>query len=126
MLNLIHKLPKTDLHCHLGGSLRLKTVAELSGSHEPLKMLAKKVEAGPNCHDLPEFLTHFSITQPLLHEPKNVYRIAKELLEDAAAEGTRYLEIRFAPMYDPISEGGDVQKPKCRRFWTRLRIKKRF
>ena len=29
-LELIEKLPKTDLHCHLDGSLRLKTMLELA------------------------------------------------------------------------------------------------
>ena len=28
-IELIHRLPKTDLHCHLDGSLRLDTVLEL-------------------------------------------------------------------------------------------------
>ena len=29
-LEFIQKLPKTDLHCHLDGSLRLKTMLELA------------------------------------------------------------------------------------------------
>ena len=27
---LIHKLPKTDLHCHLDGSLRIKSILEMA------------------------------------------------------------------------------------------------
>ena len=29
-IDLIHKLPKTDLHCHLDGSVRLDTVLDLA------------------------------------------------------------------------------------------------
>jgi adenosine deaminase len=29
-LELIEKLPKTDLHCHLDGSLRLSTILDLA------------------------------------------------------------------------------------------------
>ena len=29
-LDLIEKLPKTDLHCHLDGSMRLTTILELA------------------------------------------------------------------------------------------------
>ena len=27
---LVHSLPKTELHCHLDGSLRIKTIIELA------------------------------------------------------------------------------------------------
>src|SRR5262245_15026154 len=33
-LEYVQKLPKTDLHCHLDGSLRLGTILELAAEHE--------------------------------------------------------------------------------------------
>jgi adenosine deaminase len=98
----IRKIPKTDLHLHLDGSLRLPTLIEMakSGSVE----LPSYDEAGLNelvfkerYANLGEYLAGFAYTVGVLQNHEHLERAAFELAEDAHEEGVRYIEVRFAP-----------------------------
>lgn len=103
MRDFFHKLPKTDLHCHLDGSLRPATVLELGRKYkvklpaDNLKDLTPHVQVAPTCRSLKEFLDVFHLLYPLLVHAEAVERIAYELVEDCAAENIRHVEARFAP-----------------------------
>jgi adenosine deaminase len=103
-LELIEKLPKTDLHVHLDGSLRLSTILELAQRHR-VDLPAKDAEGlraamhlGENCGSLVEYLKAFDVTLRVMQTAESLRRIAFELAEDAAAENVRYMEVRYAPM----------------------------
>jgi adenosine deaminase len=98
----IRALPKSDLHLHLDGSLRLKTLIELA--REAKVKLPSYSEAGmrklvfkDTYKDLPEYLHGFMYTCAVLTDLDNLTRVAQELVEDNVAEGVRYIEVRFAP-----------------------------
>ncbi len=98
----IRAIPKSDLHLHLDGSLRLKTLIELA--REAKVKLPSNTEAGLRklvfkdaYKDLPEYLHGFMYTCSVLQDLENLARVAQELVEDNAAEGVRYIEVRFAP-----------------------------
>jgi len=98
------KLPKTDLHVHLDGSLRLATIIDLAEkqgveipSHDP-EGLAKAIHMGEICHDLNDYLKAFDVTLDVLQDEKALYRAAYELAEDAAKENVRLMEVRYAPI----------------------------
>jgi adenosine deaminase len=100
---LLHALPKTDLHCHLDGSMRLKTILEL-GEQQKVKLpadteegLAKAIHMGQMCKNLEEYLVAFDVTLSVLQTAEALYRAAHELAVDAAAENVRYLEVRYSP-----------------------------
>jgi len=98
----ITAIPKTDLHVHLDGSLRLGTLIELakecqvplpSFTEEGMNTLVFKKTYG----DLNEYLQGFYWTGRVLQTPEALERVAYELGLDNFAEGVRYLEVRFAP-----------------------------
>jgi adenosine deaminase len=98
----IQKIPKTDLHLHLDGSLRLSSLIEMaqaqgldlpSYTEEGLNELVFKTRYG----NLGEYLAGFSYTVGVLQSLENLERAAYELAEDSLAEGVRYIEVRFAP-----------------------------
>ncbi|OGS05604.1 MAG: adenosine deaminase [Elusimicrobia bacterium RIFCSPLOWO2_12_FULL_59_9] len=98
----IRAIPKSDLHVHLDGSLRLKTLIELA--REAKVKLPSTSEAGlrklvfkESYKDLPDYLHGFMYTCAVLPDLDNLTRVAQELVEDNAAEGVRYIEVRFAP-----------------------------
>ncbi len=101
---LLAALPKTDLHCHLDGSLRLKTILELAeaqGVRLPAKDeagLARAIHMGENVGSLEEFLKAFDITLSVMQTEEALYRTAYELCADAAAENCRLLEVRYSPV----------------------------
>ncbi len=100
--DFIQKIPKTDLHLHLDGSLRLPSLIEMakvSGVGLP-----SFEEAGLNelvfkarYANLAEYLAGFAYTVAVLQDREHLERAAFELAEDAHAEGVRYIEVRFAP-----------------------------
>jgi adenosine deaminase len=99
---IIRRLPKTDLHCHLDGSLRLSSLIEMcrerrvslpSDTEEGLRELVFR----PQYANLAEYLAGFSYTVAALSDVEALERAAFELCEDCQAEGVRYVEVRFAP-----------------------------
>jgi len=103
MNDLLRRLPKTDLHCHLDGSLRPQTALELARRFrvklpaDNLEDLTPFLQVSPTCRSLKEFLDVFELLYPLLRRPEAVERLAYELVEDCAAENIRHVEARFAP-----------------------------
>ena len=100
--SLIKALPKTDLHVHLDGSIRIPTLIELafdqgvalpSTSEDGLRELVFK----ESYSSLVEYLAGFEYTVAALQSRDALERVAYELGLDNIAEGTRYIEVRFAP-----------------------------
>jgi adenosine deaminase len=102
LAELIRALPKSDLHVHLDGSLRLSTLIDLARA-QSIK-LPSDTEEGmleqvfkPTYNDLGEYLHGFKYTCAVLQTEEALERVACELAEDCQNEGVSYLEVRFAP-----------------------------
>ncbi len=96
----IRRLPKAELHQHLDGSVRPATAVELAQAIElPLTIEeATSRMVGPQrCADQAELLTFFDLPIALLQTREALERVAAELVEDLAADGVRYAEVRWAP-----------------------------
>ncbi|MDI1443816.1 adenosine deaminase [Polyangium sp. 6x1] len=103
-LEFFQQLPKTDLHVHLDGSLRLETIIDLAKKHgiempsyDPAE-LRRAMRLGQNTGSLVEYLKAFDVTLRVLQTEDALFRVAYELAEDAARENVRYMEVRYAPM----------------------------
>jgi adenosine deaminase len=99
---VIRRLPKTDLHVHLDGSLRLGTLIDLARRRGV--DLPSRTESGllelvfrPSYANLGEYLEGFKYTVAVLQDHEALEQTTFELCEDCQAEGVRYVEIRFAP-----------------------------
>ncbi|MFN7458829.1 MAG: adenosine deaminase, partial [Gemmatimonas sp.] len=98
----VRAMPKAELHCHLDGSLRAATLRELSAArglalpHQHDAALARWMRVD-DAHDLAEYLARFEITLAVMQTADELRRIARELVADAAADGIRYVEVRFCP-----------------------------
>ena len=97
-------LPKTDLHVHLDGSLRLETILELAAEEQiPLPAdsvdgLRNAIGCGRMFGSLVDYLRGFEITLKVMQTEEGLERIAFELAEDAHRENVRYMEVRYSPM----------------------------
>ena len=108
---LIAALPKSDLHVHLDGSLRIETLLELAKQHRV--RLPSRTKSGllelvfkRAYKNLPEYLKGFEFTVACLQDAESLERAAYELCLDCRAENVFYVEIRFAPQ---LHVRGDFQ-----------------
>jgi adenosine deaminase len=99
-LEVIRRLPKAELHQHLDGSLRRTTAVELAadiGISLTLEEASRRMVGPERCVDQAELLTFFDLPIVLLQTAPALERAAAELIEDLAADGIRYAEVRWAP-----------------------------
>ncbi len=99
-----YNLPKTDLHVHLDGSMRLLSILDLAQKGgvdlgaDTEDALAALIGIGKVHNSLDEYLRGFNITLKVLQTEEGLHRAAYELAEDAHRENIEYLEVRFSPI----------------------------
>jgi len=98
-----NRLPKTEIHVHLEGSIRTGTILDVAREHGlrlpawEVEELDKHVKIREQMRDLHAVLEAFAIFQNSITTPQVVERIAWELFEDSARQNIHLLEVRFSP-----------------------------
>ncbi|MEK0401614.1 adenosine deaminase [Streptococcus suis] len=101
MLN-VQELAKTELHCHLDGSLSLAAIRQLAQMTEisiPDKdeELRKLVSIEGKVDSLMTYLKTFDFVRPLLQTAEALEIATSDVLRQASEDGVLYIELRFAP-----------------------------
>jgi adenosine deaminase len=118
----IRRLPKTELHIHMDGSMRLETLHDLLRDAPPkdcreaeeaihatygervdlthcsLEALGRVVKVGDRARNLEQYLVPFAVTALALQDEAKLVRVAREIVQDASRQNVRHLELRFAPL----------------------------
>lgn len=110
-LTTIQRAPKVLLHDHLDGGLRPGTVIELARdvgyrdlpTTDP-EELGRWFTSGADRKSLELYLEGFKHTIAVMQTREAIERISSEAVEDLAADGVVYAEIRMAPEW--LIEGG--------------------
>lgn len=102
-LEQLQRLPKVALHDHLDGGLRPETVIDHLGDvgHEvPTRdaaLLGEWFFEQADSGSLPSYLQTFDYTVAAMRNREHVMRVAREAVEDLAADGVVHAELRWAP-----------------------------
>ena len=102
-LDTLRRVPKVALHDHLDGGLRPGTVLELAreiGHQLPADdadALADWFFESADSGSLVRYLETFVHTIAVMQSAANLRRVAREFVEDQAADGVVYAEARWAP-----------------------------
>ena len=107
----IRLAPKVLLHDHLDGGLRPATVVELAErigyralpSTDPVELGAWFRDAADS-GSLERYLETFAHTVAVMQTAHGLTRVARECVEDLAADGVVYAEVRWAP--EQHTDGG--------------------
>jgi adenosine deaminase len=100
----IRALPKIELHRHFEGSVRLATLADVARKYrlavpdydaETLRPFVQVMPNDPRTSDV--FLSKFHVLRQFFCSLEVIERISYEIIEDAAADNIRYMELRFTP-----------------------------
>ncbi len=101
--DLIRRAPKVLLHDHLDGGLRPATLVELAAEigHElpaaDAASLGRWFVEAADSGSLERYLETFDHTVAVMQTAASLRRVARECVEDLAADGVVYAEIRYAP-----------------------------
>ncbi|HFI0436402.1 MULTISPECIES: adenosine deaminase [Streptococcus] len=101
MLN-VNELVKTELHCHLDGSLSLGVIRQLAQMAKITipaedEALRKLVSVHGKVDSLMAYLKLFDFVRPLLQTASALELAAYDLVRQAAKDKIIYIEVRFAP-----------------------------
>lgn len=95
--------PKIELHLHLDGSIPAETwwrIAEKDHVKMPVKTFEKFkkwLKKTSECSSVPEYLERFDLPLQIMQSKENIAEITESLIDELAANGYGYAEIRFAP-----------------------------
>src|SRR5476649_2339793 len=93
----LRRLPKVELHCHVEGTLRPQTVADLARKHD-ITLPTTDVDRIYDYETIYEFLEIFRLVNSTVIEQADFARIAYESLEDGVTLGNlKYREMFFNP-----------------------------
>ena len=101
--DLIRAAPKVLLHDHLDGGLRPATIVELAreaGHSLPASdaaSLGRWFTESADSGSLVRYLETFDHTVAVMQRADHITRVARECVEDLAADAVVYAEIRYAP-----------------------------
>ncbi|MGX7827649.1 adenosine deaminase [Actinokineospora sp. 24-640] len=100
----IRQAPKVLLHDHLDGGLRPATVLELADAcgyrdlpHDDATRLGQWFRDSADSGSLERYLEGFAHTCGVMQDESALVRVAAECVEDLAADGVVYAEVRYAP-----------------------------
>ena len=103
-------LPKTDLHVHLEGSIRVATLAGLAARHGA--SLPPGLRDGRySFSSFVDFVSQYGFACACLQDAADFRRVAYEFCEDEAASGVRYAEVTFTVASHALRFGGDWDMP---------------
>ena len=104
LYEVVRAMPKIELHRHLEGAVRLETLIDIARDFgmempeyhpEVLRPFVQMMPDEPRTWQ--NFLAKFRVLRQFFLSPSVIRRITREVVEDAAYDNIKYMELRFTP-----------------------------
>jgi adenosine deaminase len=102
--DILRRAPKALLHDHLDGGLRPQTIIELADTvgyqglpADQADLLGAWFRESADSGSLERYLMTFDQTLAVMQTVDGLHRVASECVQDLAADGVVYAEVRYAP-----------------------------
>lgn len=96
----LRELPKAHLHLHLEGAMRISTLIELCAKHG----MDKPPVIGDKYDDFEQFKCMYLAAVDALRTKEDLTRVVHEVVEDAALDGVKWLELHFYAAFEPYKK----------------------
>jgi len=106
-LEFIQKIPKVELHVHLEGAMRAETLQKLSRKNHidlPVHDL-EEIRRWTVFSGFPDFNEKYILISRSIQSEEDIYLIAREFLENQAAQNIRYSEVTYTA-YTHVKQAG--------------------
>ncbi|MEM3629183.1 MAG: adenosine deaminase [Candidatus Bathyarchaeia archaeon] len=106
LMSFLRSLPKVELHRHLIGSVRVKTLLDIAVENRivlptyELRKLRNLIEINEPAPDLHQFLSPLEILGLCFYDGETIARVSYEAVEDAAKDNVKYMELSIGPAFE--------------------------
>ncbi|RUO95619.1 hypothetical protein BC936DRAFT_143608 [Jimgerdemannia flammicorona] len=90
-------LPKAELHAHVNGSISPETMRELVERKKEAKPHLAKFQVPEKLKDITDFFQIFKFIYQLTDDENSIRTVVRAVIDEFAADGVRYLELRSTP-----------------------------
>lgn len=116
LLTKMREFPKVDLHRHLEGSIPVETFLDIAQKENvplptyDLGELRRLIQVYDDPPDFMNFLNKFKVVRGFYPSREAIERVAYEVVEAAARDNVKYLELRYSPTHFAIGQGFPEQE----------------
>lgn len=101
----MREFPKVELHRHLEGSIRVETFLDIARKEKvylptyDVEKFRRLVQVNDDPPDFLNFLDKFKVFRGFYPNRHAIERVTYEVVEDAARDNIKYLELRYSPTH---------------------------
>ncbi|MGK9045367.1 adenosine deaminase [Mammaliicoccus vitulinus] len=97
-MTTVNNISKTELHCHLDGSVSIELIQQLAREQQ-VNINIADIQVDQACESLDEYLKSFDTILKVLQTKNSLEQAVIDVAQQAHHDNIKYIEIRFAPLF---------------------------
>lgn len=97
-MTTVNNISKTELHCHLDGSVSIELIQQLAREQQ-VNINLEDIQVDQACESLDEYLKSFDTILKVLQTKDSLEKAVIDVAQQAHHDNIKYIEIRFAPLF---------------------------
>ncbi|GGI04134.1 MULTISPECIES: adenosine deaminase [Mammaliicoccus] len=97
-MTTVNNISKTELHCHLDGSVSIELIQQLAREQQ-VNINIEDIQVDQACESLDEYLKSFDTILKVLQTKGSLEKAVIDVAQQSHHDNIKYIEIRFAPLF---------------------------